>query len=330
MRCAESNRRTLIVGGDGSQTLADCLNSPLTDEPQELAANLWGQEIDPLERLERFWPRIEPLLGESVAPGVCGTAPEELTIAPGVSDLLRLMALKEHCDSDAYDVIVVDLGSSLSALQLLAYPEGAAWWVDRLLGEGPSGGSLLAQHMDSLAEALSDLRRTLGDAGQSSVRVVTTQEQLALRETKRTLTFLSLYGYNVDAVVLNRQKSIPKSVADTFGAWPVLGVTLYDRDVIGHELLSEMAQALFPQAEDASAVLTGGPAQRLSRTDDGYVLSLRLPFVQEDDIDVLQHSGQLILQVGRVRRVIQLPQPVDALGAVDAVLEEGRLEIHFR
>ena len=42
------------------------------------------------------------------------------------------------------------------------------------------------------------------------------------------------------------------------------------------------------------------------------------------------HRGQLILQIGRMRRVLQLPSPVDQLGAADAVLEDGTLEIHFR
>ncbi len=328
VRCAESDRRTLLVGGDASQNLADCLNCPLSDEPQEVAENLWAQEIDPLERLERFWPRIESVLGESVSPGICGSAPEELTVAPGLTDVFRLLAIKEQCDHDDYDVMVVDLGSSLGALQLLAYPEAAAWWAGRLV-DGAAPG-VLAHQVDSLAEQLAELRRALGEASRSSVRLVTTAEHLALRESQRTLTFVSLYGYNVDALVLNRQRIVPRSVAATFAAWPILALSPYDRDVVGHALLSELAHELFPRAEDASAVLIGGPAQRLNRTEDAYVLSLRLPFVQEDDVDVLQHSGQLIVQVGRMRRVIQLPEPVDALSAVDAVLEEGCLEVHFR
>jgi arsenite-transporting ATPase len=141
---------------------------------------------------------------------------------------------------------------------------------------------------------------------------------------------MSLYGCNVDAVVLNRQKYVPRPVADTFAAWPLLCLTLYDRDVIGLKLLGEMARDLFPPPDDPAAIFVEGPVQRLSKSGDEYVLALRLPFVEEGDIDLLQHNGQLILQVGRMRRVIQLPSPVDTLGAADAVLDEGFLEIHFR
>ena len=316
------------MGCDASQSLADCLNMPLSDKPLQVATNLWAQEVDSLERLERFWPAVEPVLGQVFNKGVVGVVPEELSLLPGLSDLLRLLALKEQCDSGAYEVVVADLGSSLAALQLLSYPEGAAWWADRLIGESSTAGEL-AQQVDSLAEALSDLRHTLGDSSQTSVRLVMTAEQLALRETKRVLTFLSLYGFNIDAVVLNRQKYVPRSVADAFSAWPILCVTLYDRDIIGLKLLSEMARALFPSPDDPADIMVRGPAQRLSRSGEGYVLSLKLPFVGEDDIDLLQHNGQLILQVGRIRRVIPLPSPVDALSAADAVLEEGMLEIHF-
>jgi arsenite/tail-anchored protein-transporting ATPase len=330
MRCAETSRRTLLVSADTSQSLSDCLNSPLSDQPEEIALNLWAQEVDPLERLERFWPSVEPLLAEQLNTSIAGTALEELTVGPGLSDLLRLLALKESFDSDAYDVVVVDLGSSMAALQLLSYPEGAGWWTDRLLAKEGSEMNPLARRLDSIAEALANLRHILGDTNQSSIRVVTTSEQLSLRETKRALTFLSLYGFNIDAVVLNRQKYPPRWVADTFAAWPIVCLTLYDRDIIGPKLLGELGRALFPPPDDPAAIMVPGPVQRLSKGAEDYVLSIKLPFVQEDDIDLLQHNGQLILQIGLVRRVIPLPPPVDSLSAADAVLEEGALEIHFR
>jgi len=330
VRCAETGRRTLIVGSDTSQSLADCLNSPLSDEPLEIASNLWAQEVDPLLRLERLWPRLEPLLGSSFTGELAGTALEELTLGPGLGDVIRLLALKEQYDSSAYEVLVVDLGPNLSALQLLSYPEGTAWWVDRLLGAKREQDSELAAMVDKMADDLAQLGAVWGNPAECSVRIVTTVEQLALRETQRALTFTNLYGYSVDALVLNRQKNIPRSVADTFSAWPVLRLTLYDRDVIGHNLLNEMGLDLFPPPADPAAVLQNGQAQRLTRGSTGYVLSIRLPFVREDDIDLLQHHGQLILQIGRMRRVIQLPSPLDQLSAADAVLEEGTLDIHFR
>ncbi|MBV8086821.1 MAG: ArsA family ATPase, partial [Chloroflexi bacterium] len=318
------------LGCDASQSLADCLNSALSDEPLQVAPYLTAQEVDPLGRLEGFWTSLEPLLGATFSREVLGTATEELILAPGMADVVRLLALKQACDSGAYDVIVVDLGSSLTALQLLSYPEGTAWWVDRLLGTSPGEDNPLLPLVDLLAENLAGLRTQLGDADEASVRLVTTGELLALRETQRSLTFVNLYGYNVDALILNRQKNIPRSVADTFAAWPILCLTLYDRDIIGRNLLSEMALALFPPPAEPDAVLMAGQVQRLTKASNGYVLSLRLPFVHEDDIDVLQHHGQLILQIGSMRRVLRLPSPVDQLNAADAVLEEGTLEVHFR
>ncbi|MGH2363034.1 MAG: ArsA family ATPase [Chloroflexota bacterium] len=328
VRCAESHKRTLLVGTDASQGLADCLNSPLTDEPAELAPNLWAQEIDPLLRLERSWPDLEPLLCQAFGVDFEGTASEELTLAPGLADFMRLLALQEHCDQGEYDVLVVDAGSSVFALQLLGHLEGLGWWLQRLLARESSVGELAALGA-GLCEGLARLRAMLMDGAECSLRVVMSPEQLALRESKRALTFASLYGYNVDALVLNRQKRVPRPVADTFTAWPILCATLYDRDVVGHKLLSELALALFPPPMDAADVLVRGQAERLSRDDAGYLLSIKLPFVHEDDIDLLQHKSELILQVGRMRRVLQLPPALEGLQAADAILEEGTLEIHF-
>ncbi len=331
VRCAEGNKRTLIVATDASQSLADCLNSPLTDEPSELAPNLWAQEIDPLVRLERVWPIVEPLLCQSFGANLNGTALEQLTLAPGLGDVIRLLALQQHCEDNAYDVMVVDAGASLSALQMLGQPESTAWWLNRLFGTATQPAALeLADKATRLADSLRSLRATLGDGAECSVRVVMSPEQLALRESQRALTFANLYGYNVDAIILNRQKRVPRSIAETFGAWPILCVTMYDRDVVGYKLLGEMALAIFPPPMDPADVLMTGQAERMSRDGDGYLLSIKLPFIHEDDIDLLQHHGELILQVGRMRRVLQLPPALEGLQAADAVLEEGTLEIHFR
>ncbi|MHB8619314.1 MAG: ArsA family ATPase [Chloroflexota bacterium] len=329
VRCADGGAKTLLIGSDTSQSLADCLNSPLSDEPAQVAANLWAQEIDPLVRLERLWPTLEPLLGDSLGVDMAGTAVEELALAPGVGDLLRLLALKQHCDEDAYDVVVVDAGSSTDALQLLSYPEGTDWWLPRLLPGGQPEGPL-ARGVDNLAARLRELRSFMGDGTSCSIRLIMTAEQLCVRETQRALTFANLFGYNVDAIVLNRQRRVPRTVADTFAAWPMLSAVLYDREVVGEKLLGEMALALFPPPMDPAEVMMSGQAQRLARADDGYLLTLKLPFVHEDDIDVLQHHSQLIVQVGRMRRVLPLPPALQGLQAADAVLEEGTLEIHFQ
>ena len=45
VRCAELGYRTLVASTDIAHSLADALNTELTDEPTEIAPNLWAQEI---------------------------------------------------------------------------------------------------------------------------------------------------------------------------------------------------------------------------------------------------------------------------------------------
>ncbi|MGH2520682.1 MAG: ArsA family ATPase, partial [Chloroflexota bacterium] len=269
VRCAEMGRRTLILASDASQSLADCLNSPIGDDPLEVAPGLWAQEVDPLERLEQSWPRVAPSLASAFQSEMTETALEELTLAPGLGDVIRLLALKDACeDEKRYDVVVVDLGSSLAALELLAYPESTGWWAGRLLSGSRS--SSLAKTLEHIAEGLAELRIRL-ESEESSVRIVTTSERLALRETERALTFVSLHGYNIDALVINRQKRVPRPIREALGAWPILTLRSYDREIVGLGLLSDAALALYPPAIDPADVLLPGPAQQLTRDSEGYL-----------------------------------------------------------
>ena len=43
VRSAMLGKRTLVVSTDLAHSLADCLNTPLTSEPKELAPNLWAR-----------------------------------------------------------------------------------------------------------------------------------------------------------------------------------------------------------------------------------------------------------------------------------------------
>src|SRR6185437_454082 len=67
-------------------------------------------------------------------------------------------------------------------------------------------------------DRLDGVREILGDAERSSVRLVVNPERMVIAEARRTHTYLSLFGYRVDAVIVNR--IIPEEVNDPyFGKW---------------------------------------------------------------------------------------------------------------
>ena len=169
-------------------------------------------------------------------------------------------------------------------------------------------------------------------------------ERMVIGEAMRTFTYLNLYGYLTDAVVVNRL--FPESVGDYFAAWrrvqqehmelvqsafepvPVLRAPFFEQEVVGPEMLDRLASALFTDA-DPSAVMFDGTAQSLEVLDDGALLRLALPFVDKGDISLKKIGLELVVTVDEQRRTIMLPPAMAAMRPGAATFEDGALEIRF-
>ena len=58
--------------------------------------------------------------------------------------------------------------------------------------------------MDELFQKLESIQKVFLDPEVASIRIVTNPERMVIKEARRAYTYLQLYGYNVDAVVINR------------------------------------------------------------------------------------------------------------------------------
>ncbi|MFQ5721528.1 MAG: hypothetical protein ACE5GI_03460 [Candidatus Aminicenantales bacterium] len=57
---------------------------------------------------------------------------------------------------------------------------------------------------------------------------------------------------------------------------------------------------------------------------------LHLPFVEKQDIDLLQKGEELSVKVGHYKRNILLPQPLQSYSVSGARFEKEKLKISFR
>src|SRR5947209_807135 len=105
----------------------------------------------------------------------------------------------------------------------------------------------------SLRQLLLDLegmKELLTDTSVTTVRIVLNLEKMVVKEAKRAYTYLSLFGYLTDAVIVNRilpeglhdeffknwQKIHGKYQAEvetSFAPLPILTVPLFDTEVVG-------------------------------------------------------------------------------------------------
>jgi arsenite-transporting ATPase len=209
----------------------------------------------------------------------------------------------------------------------------------------PIAGDRFFGAVERLHHNLDAVRQILTDEESSSVRLVVNPEKMVIAEARRTYTYLGLFGYRVDAVVVNR--IIPDDVTDPyFGKWkdiqaehlrtvresfepvPILTARLFDREMVGLDLLDEMGTEVY-EGRNATDVLYRDDPIRVRRRAGSYVLVLRLPFVSREDMDIHRRGDELFVRVGSYKRNLILPATLQRLQVSGANFVGDHLEIAF-
>jgi arsenite/tail-anchored protein-transporting ATPase len=209
----------------------------------------------------------------------------------------------------------------------------------------PIADDRIFQAIERLHRNLDGVRQLLTNDRMSSVRLVLNPEKMVIAEARRTYTYLALFGYRVDAVVVNR--IFPDEITDPyFGKWkdiqaehletvresfepvPILTARLFDREMVGLDLLADMGEEVYGDL-DALAILHRDEPLRVRKRGTSYVLSLRLPFVERGELEVFRKADELYIRVGSYKRNLILPQTLQRLDVKEANFEDGRLDVRF-
>jgi arsenite-transporting ATPase len=363
-RCAAAGLRTVVMSTDPAHSLADSLEAELGGEPTEVAPRLFGQEVQAQDELERHWNAVSEWLGELLADrGVDRISAQELTVPPGMDELFSLLQIKRHHEADEFDVVIVDCAPTGETLRLLSFPDICTWWLEKVF---PFRGSLLAaarplartvldvplpgeavfEQAERLATNLVAMNAILRDRSRTSVRLVINPDRMVVKEAMRTFTYLNLYGYLTDAVVVNR--ILPAEAADGyFAGWrasqqqhmelvrsgfapvPVLTASHLPREVIGAETLDVLGDELFA-GHDVQDLLHEDLSRELTSDGDGRAtLRLALPFADRGDIDLKKAGLEVIVRVGAQKRTIILPPALAGYETGGARFTDGALEVVF-
>lgn len=363
VRAAGAGLRTLITSTDPAHSLSDSFDVSLGAEPTRIATRLFGQQIDSQERLEDNWRDIQDYIVSLMSwAGVEAIQAEELSVIPGLDEIFALIDVKAQVEADRYDLLIVDCAPTAETLRLLSLPEVMNWYIDRIfpverrvvkvvrpivskMTTMPIVGDQVFNAVERLHGNLEAVRKILTDQKTSSVRLVVNPERMVIAEARRTYTYLSLFGYGVDAVVANR--IIPEEVTDPFfGTWkaiqtehlatitesfapvPILQARLFDRETVGLDLLRTMGEEVYGDINEAKVLHRDDPI-RVRKTDDGTVMSVRLPFSGAGDLDVHRNEDELFIRVGAYKRTMLLPQMLRRMEIADASMAGQHLHIRF-
>jgi len=365
-RCAAAGLRTVVLSTDPAHSLSDALETPLGSEPVPVGDRLWGQEVSAQEEMERNWAGVQDWLGDLlIARGVDRISAEELTVPPGLDELFSLLAIKRHHESGDYDAVIVDCAPTGETLRLLSFPDVARWWLDKVFPQQgrildaarPFARAVLDVSLPG-AEALDDVQRLvrnliamneiLRDHERVSIRLVMTPDRMVVDEARRTFTYLNLYGYLTDAIVVNRvfgaevgdyfgpwrarQQEQLEAVRDAFAPVPVLQAPYFEEEVVGTAMLDRLGDALFAGPDDAPpahALHHHSVSERLELGADGATLRLELPFASRGDLSLKRLGSELIVRVDGYKRTLLLPPALDDLQPSGATFADGALTIAF-
>ncbi|MFN2590503.1 MAG: ArsA family ATPase [Actinomycetota bacterium] len=363
VRAAAAGHRTLIMSTDPAHSLADSFDTALSSRAQRVTENLWAEQIDAQERLEANWRDIQEFVIQFLNwAGVDAIEAEELSVIPGLDEIFSLTDVKHHVDSANFDLLVVDCAPTAETLRLLSLPEAMNWYIERIfpverrvvktirplltrLTTMPIADDRIYNAVERLHRNLDGVRQLLTNDRMSSVRLVVNPEKMVIAEARRTYTYLSLFGYRVDAIVVNR--ILPEEVSDPyFGKWkdiqaehlqtvresfeplPIIPVRLFDREMVGVELLGEMGRELYGE-EDGTRLLHRDEPIRVRKRGSSYVLMMNLPFADRSDLDVFRKGDELFIRIGSYKRNLILPQTLQRLDIQEANFVDGRLEVRF-
>jgi len=209
----------------------------------------------------------------------------------------------------------------------------------------PMPDNRIMDSVERFFDRLDQLQKILSDPVQSSVRLVLNPEKMVIKEAQRTYTYLNLFGFPSDAVIANRiipdevndayfdawkraQEKYGKEVEEAFYPLPILKLPLFDREIVGLEMLKRTADKLYGET-DPSGLLYKGETQKVVKKGRGYQMSIPLPMVEKKDVELLQREYELIVKIGNRRRDIVLPRALAGMRASGARFEGHKLILDF-
>ena len=363
LRAADSGHRTLITSTDPAHSLADALAVSLGSDPGEVVSNLDGQQIDTQRQLDKYWGSIRRQLMDVLDwGGAGGIEAEEFLVFPGMDELFALLEVNRHARSGQYDVIVVDCAPTAETLRLLSLPEVLSWYFEKVLPterrlmkaarpilnrltDLPLPQDEVFTAAQSIFESIEGVKELMSDPAVTSARLVVNPEKMVIDEARRTYSYLGLFGYGVDGVIVNRvlpqevadpyferwraiQKGHLDTVEDAFAEVPRLHLRLFDDEMVGIDRLRFMAGELYGQ-RDPILDFTATHPFRIIEVDGGVAMEMDIPFVDKTDLDVYRHGHELYIQVGPYRRSFILPDALHRREVTRARLDEGTLTVSF-
>lgn len=361
LKIAKEGYKTLVVSTDPAHSLSDALNIELKPEPTQVAENLWGQEFDVYYSMKKYWDNMRQLmLSVFKFKGMKQVVAEELSVLPGMEEGAAFLWIEKYYREKAYDVLIIDSAPTGETLTLLSLPQVMKSWLTRAFpGQKFAiktvGGIMRRtagipldkgyEELETLFDKLQKVQELLVDPEICSIRIVANPERMVIQEAKRAYTYLQLYGYNVDGIIVNRvlpegetklfgnyiesQKKYLQEIDDSFSPIPIYQVNHQGQEVFGLDLLDKIGESIY-QKEDPAKVFHKEKPYVINEIDNGFEVKIKLPFIENQEYKLDKFGDELIITVGNQRRNLFLPKFANFTSLQNSSYQDKWLSIELR
>ncbi len=334
-----------------------------TEKQIAVTKNLWIQEINIQEAIVEYWDEvynyIRSLLNRS---GLDTLVAEEIAVFPGMEEICALLYINQYVREETYDVIILDCAPTGESLRFVSIPTTLEWYMNRIfklernlakvagpvierVSSVPIPRDNYFQNIQDLFNKLEGVDDVLTDPKITTVRLVTNPEKIVIKETQRAFMYFCLYGLCIDAVIINRifpqaidteffelwkqtQQHYIQEASNYFSGVPIWKVNLFSDEIVGKTGLQRLADTLYHETDPARRFSDRSP-YRFGKQDGTYQLTMHLPFLTKQEIDLTKHGDELIVTIGGFKRHVALPRSIANKKPVGAKLTGEELVIRF-
>ncbi len=360
---AKKGYKVLVISTDAAHSLRDSFDMEIGPEPKEIMPNLFAQEVDVYYSVEKYWGKLTEYLQSLLRwLKVDEILTEEFSVLPGMEEVSSFLWVYQHFQDELYDVIIVDSAPTGETLKLLSLPDVARWWIVKVfpierkvvkvlrpamkvVTDMPLPEEHTYDAIEDLFKRLDSIQNTFTNPEITSIRLVLNLEKMVIKETQRAYTYLNLYGYPVDSVIINRtmpeelehpffeewkksQLGYREEVEELFNPIPTFEAKLFSKEVLGMNSLEEFGLNLFSKKDPIRIFFKGKPYE-IIKEGGFYQVLLKLPFVSKEDIKLFQIKDELTIQIENHRRNIFLPRFLADLPVKEAKYQDEILRIIF-
>ncbi len=363
MLLASRGKKTLIISTDPAHSLSDAFGVQIGSAVTEISHNLHAQEISVIEAINDHWENLKGYLtGLFSSQGLDPISSEEIATLPGFDEASELLYVNDYMKDGKYDVIVMDSAPTGESLKLLSFPEAMSWYMEKLFpisrttarivrpimkpfSSIPLPDDSIFKSMEGLYESLREVRGILTDDSITSIRLVCTPDRMSMNETRRAYTYLLLYGYPVDAVIVNKifrsntgdffqnwrksQEEIMSEIDDSFQDIHIFRLFLSKDEPTGMERLAVMGKDLYGD-QDPLEIFAHSIPISYDKHDNFVTARIRLPFATKERMNLYNKGGELVIELDNWRRVFYLPQTLANKTPEAAEFNNGYLLIDLK